>query len=312
MPITTRLQTKYVVRMIIISLVAIVLGAWGILDAISIPQRARLYERGEVYRTVKGALEIAIQQPGSDEASQKVQAAAEAVAGAFAKLRELGIDSESLPPEERAKKFTEALKARNELQWLGELLLMRGALEEASRLKPLESPSPDYQSVYEKLKGRVDETGDITKPAAYDVYIKGLVFIPCLPFGFLMLGWLLWVRRRVYRLDEDGTLHLPRSLGSWPADEIADIDMSRWMAKSVATVVHTDGRRVKLDDYVHRDVHLIVGAIASGKYPDQWDEQAKAQPEEDAEIEAEEGETAPEGAGDVDGPAGDEAGGEEK
>ena len=57
--------------------------------------------------------------------------------------------------------------------------------------------------------------------------------------------------------------------------EIFDIDMGRWMAKSVAWVVHADGRRLKLDDYLHRNVHLIVGALASERYPDEWDAEAK-------------------------------------
>ena len=39
--------------------------------------------------------------------------------------------------------------------------------------------------------------------------------------------------------------------------------------------MHVDGRRVKLDDYIYRDTHLIVGKLASERYPTEWDEEAK-------------------------------------
>ena len=75
------------------------------------------------------------------------------------------------------------------------------------------------------------------------------------------------------REEPDGTLHLPQ--GAWPQDQIADIDMSRWMAKSIVYVVHTQGTRVKLDDYKHRNLHLIIGGIASRLHPKAWDAEAK-------------------------------------
>ena len=33
--------------------------------------------------------------------------------------------------------------------------------------------------------------------------------------------------------------------------------------------------RLMLDDYKHRDLHLIIGAIASRLYPQDWDDQAE-------------------------------------
>jgi hypothetical protein len=106
------------------------------------------------------------------------------------------------------------------------------------------------------------------------------VYISCLPFGL----WMLWSHTRMmkksYRLEDDGTFHWPG--GSLAAGEIGDIDMSRWMAKSIAHVVATDGRRIKLDDYIHQSTHLIVGSLAVSRYPEQWDAQAKlVKPAED-------------------------------
>jgi hypothetical protein len=106
----------------------------------------------------------------------------------------------------------------------------------------------------------------------------------------------LKARKQHYRLDDDGTLHYvgdaQLGTGAWSAAEIADIDMSRWMAKSIAWVVKSDGTRLKLDAYVHKDLHLIIGAIASQKYPEAWDAEAKpvkkdsAQPGDSAEATA--------------------------
>ena len=47
------------------------------------------------------------------------------------------------------------------------------------------------------------------------------------------------------------------------------------MAKSTAEVIHTDGRRIRLDDYIYANMHLIVGRLASGFYPDHWTDEAR-------------------------------------
>lgn len=116
--------------------------------------------------------------------------------------------------------------------------------------------------------------GQPEKPARLD-HIMQWGFIACLPFAPYYLWVYLSTRRREYLLDDDGALHLPE-VGIWSRDEISDIDMSRWMKKSIAWVIHTDGTRVKIDDYKHRNAHLIIGAIAHRMYPEQWEIDAKA------------------------------------
>ena len=113
----------------------------------------------------------------------------------------------------------------------------------------------------------------VSEPHRYDRIIRGLIFIPLLPMAPIFLWIWYSTKRRVYQLDDDGTLHMPE--GTWTWDEIKDIDMSRWMKKSIAYVEHADGSRVMLDDYKHKNLHLIVGRIASRFYPEQWDEEAR-------------------------------------
>ncbi len=118
--------------------------------------------------------------------------------------------------------------------------------------------------------------GSVVAPSKYDRPIQWL-FILCLPFGFYYL-WKYSVmsrRARLYSLDDDGNLATPE--GSWASQEIADIDMSRWIAKTgnarttwTAKVITGDGKNVLLDDYVYQDMHLIIGKIAHRFYPDKW------------------------------------------
>ena len=124
--------------------------------------------------------------------------------------------------------------------------------------------------VVEKYKGAAPQ-----RPAAYDRPVQlWLYMVGC---GVLGAPWFLWewanAARKRYRLEDDGTLTAPE--GTFPRDQIADIDMSRWMSKSLATVRLADGRTIVLDDYKFRDMHLIVGALAVRFYPDDWTEEAR-------------------------------------
>ncbi|MCP3858835.1 MAG: hypothetical protein GY704_04225 [Phycisphaeraceae bacterium] len=90
-----------------------------------------------------------------------------------------------------------------------------------------------------------------------------------------------------WRLEEDGTLVTPD--GSFPADQITDIDMSVWMKKSIARVeVEGPTEPIVLDDYEYENVYLIVGALAHRFHPDAWTDEAKPvkddEPEDDAEA----------------------------
>lgn len=115
------------------------------------------------------------------------------------------------------------------------------------------------------------------KPAAYDRPVQlWLYMVGCGLLGTPFFVWnLISLPRqaRRWRLEDDGSLATPE--GTVPAEEIVDIDMTRWMAKSIGTVVLQDGRKVALDDYKFRDMHLIVGALASRFHPEEWTNEAR-------------------------------------
>ena len=88
---------------------------------------------------------------------------------------------------------------------------------------------------------------------------------------FLYAQWKL--TRRRFRLDDDGTLHSRE--GTFAADQLADLDMSRWMEKSIATAVTTDGMRVDMDDFLYKGVEDIVATLAARFHPGQWTRDAR-------------------------------------
>ena len=68
----------------------------------------------------------------------------------------------------------------------------------------------------------------------------------------------------------------------WTAEEIIDIDMSRWIATTgnaretwKAKAVTNDGQTIVLDDYIFENMHLIIGSLAHKFYPKQWTPIAK-------------------------------------
>jgi hypothetical protein len=125
-------------------------------------------------------------------------------------------------------------------------------------------------------------------PAAYDRAVQlWLYMVGCGVLGTPFFVWNLIVLPRTaakWRLDEDGSLSTPE--GRLAADEIAEIDMNRWMAKSIATVVSTDGRRIALDDYKFRNMDRIIGAIAQRFEPDKWTLEAKQIPQPEVVADA--------------------------
>lgn len=165
-----------------------------------------------------------------------------------------------IPAEEaRADRFDAVNSRLDELQ---RTRADRGALSDAE-VAEAEELERELQSY--------DGTPD--RPSRFDRLVQ-ILAMSCL----LGAPYFFWVlsrsRRTVYQLEPDGTLVLPDG-EKWPQASIHDLDMSRWMSKSVAVVIHADGRRLKLDDYVHAGVDKIVGRLAARLHPGRWTEDAR-------------------------------------
>ncbi|MGA1393372.1 MAG: hypothetical protein ACO38W_09480 [Phycisphaerales bacterium] len=188
-------------------------------------------------------------------------------------------------------RFSEAQKSMEEL----------AAVAETRTLRPDETES--YLAAEAVAKEFKEPP---VPPAAYDRAVQlWLYIVGCGVLGTPFFVWNLIVLPRTaakWRLNEDGSLDTPE--GSIPADQIANLDMGRWMAKSIAEVETTDGRSIKLDDYKFRGMDLIIGALAQRFAPGEWTPEAKPIPkpevvadaptrDEDGEIVASEADASP-------------------
>lgn len=291
MPVHATLKRSYSIKMLIIAVVFLVLGLWGIYDyAYAIPRKQEAAERLAIARDVRAVLAAQRNEPGyQDMLSEAREAVAQEMQQVAARLdeqvdAELGDTSRPDTDQEKIQAIQEAIKdigAESDVQWLQALMLFEAALQNPPYSTRLTGVHEAADNIAEHA---INSYGDVTPPAEFDRLMQWL-FILCLP-SLPFIGW-SWLKRKrqFYRLDEEGNLHMQQS--TWARDDIKDIDMSRWMDKSVAWVEHADGTRVKLDDVYYKDLHLIVGAIAHRLYPDTWTTDARPQdvvePGEDAE-----------------------------
>ena len=277
MAIKTKIAGRYAARIIVAAAVCAVFGLWGIYDyTIKIPRRQLLTDRLQMLEQCREALVTPQLRSGlADESKEALEAVL---------LQELTLDESSrqeradlasslefASSDEIKQKLGEIVLSRDDVRWLMILAVIEEGLKSRRDL-PLQDYPPAF-AAYQLTSTAIDVIGPVTAPAKYD-RIMQWGFIICLPFVPYFLWAFVVARRRVYELDDNNTLHMPND--AWKADQIADIDMSRWMAKSIAYVVHSNGTRVKLDDYKYQNLHLIIGAVASRLYPGRWDAEANA------------------------------------
>jgi len=197
---------------------------------------------------------------------------------------------ERIPRQEREfQEYQQALATANRFAEMNS----RGAL----------ALTAEQDAEYRASQAVIDRfaSGAPTPVAAYDRPLQLWVYmIGC---GILGTGWcvagLVRTAPRSYMLDDDGTLHAHgRRIDP---GEVTGIDMTRWMAKSIATLQVREGKPVVLDDYKFSGMHLIVGRFAHQFEPERWNADATLVKRPAAE--AAEGSTpgasggAPEGAG---------------
>ena len=277
MAITVTISKGYAWRMLIIGAACVVLGAWGVYDyAVDIPQRQQMHQQAALLELCRDALET---EQAAGQLTPEAQEAVDAVAAEMETIlnRELadGLGPEQTSPTpQQAAEVMQRFADEDSLdaQWVKMLNLIGQGLV-AERGRPLnEQDHPRAYTAYEATEAGLSGIGRVTAPGKYD-RITQWAFIACLPCAPYFFWCFFTARRRKYTLDDEGTLHAPQ--GTWSTDEITDIDMSRWMAKSTAWVVLGNGSRIKLDDYKFRGLHRIVGAIASRIHPGAWDDEAK-------------------------------------
>jgi len=254
--IHAQLAAGYWIRALLIGLMCLALGIWGLYDYIyAIPQQEEGAQRREIAQAVKVVIDDQAATPEIYEAAMEVINTSLAVY--------------TTPP---VVDTTSSIST--DAGWHVALDLWKSTLE--AMQDPGSRGSSRSLGLVTDAKAEVERAntayGDIQAPSAYDrpiqwMFIVSLVFVPYY-IRQLMLHW-----GKTYTLDQDGSFHGPH--GTVRADEIADIDMSRWMKKSVAQLVDSKGERTELDAYIYKDLHLIIGAIAHRLHPDKWTSDSK-------------------------------------
>jgi len=276
--------------------VCLVLGLWGVWDYVElIPAQERNFARAEVARAFLRVSEpilngdtstnpelvddfvLKVLDDLSVEGAASVTAEIEGLRASVTSGGRTAIDrmsaliSDRVLPDAVAEVEGDADGGSDLSKWFE---------AERAMIDAVRSPTTGAGTPTEVLKaakvsadGLLDAYGEVQQPSAHDRPVQWL-FILCLPF----VPWYLWQvlanKKRRFRLQDNGVLELPGN-DVWAPDEIADIDMHRWMKTSKAWVVHTDGRRVLLDDYVFKGIFRIVGVLAATRYPDDWTLEAK-------------------------------------
>ncbi len=246
MAIQTTLATRYWLKTIVMAIVCIVLGIWGIWDyVVAIPQAEIGAARGTILRdAVQPAM---VTDLGSEERTEAIV------------LLNISVDG----------------LGESDGDWVSSVAGFKSALLGGVSDG---TPARSFDSLYQT---ELKKYGDIVTPSKFDRPMQWL-FILCLPFGFYYLWAYTKMRKRAtaYLLDDVGALTTPE--GTWSSQKITDIDMGRWISKTgkaratwTAKVIVEDHKPILLDDYLYKDMHLIIGSLAHRFYPEEWTPLAK-------------------------------------
>ena len=204
MAITTTLQTKFALQRIFLIVISLIFGLWGVYDyQVAIPNQERLAKHGQIYLQTKIALEATPENP---ESAAGLQDAIVTVRGEMQRLLEPHAGPNPTPEQLHAAAQT--VLATDDASWFAEITVFEGALREVPRRMAGAEPSQTFQRAYDAAKIGVNQTAEISPPGKFDRATQWM-FMACLPFvPYFILGFVR-LRRNVYRLDDDGTLHAP-------------------------------------------------------------------------------------------------------
>ena len=291
--IQTRPRTRWVIQMSLMTVLCAVFGVWGWYDySVKIPMDELGYQKQVAFTNVKSGLEA--HANGEDNA---LQTAVQAVQAARQQLSESMTEGEieelkSVRQEMESQFKLELQRAQDEglvsvefnytaelgtvaqarLRWSLEIDRLAAGLLAVGQDRWARG-SDSFANFVEGVSNGITAYQKFPVPNKWNRMVQWL-FILCGPYSVVAGLQLIGGLRKKYSVDDEGNFHHPQ--GSWGATEISDIDMSRWMSKSVAKIVHADGRTAKVDDYVHQDADQIIGAIAHRLRPEEWTDHAKA------------------------------------
>ncbi|MAV54810.1 MAG: hypothetical protein CMJ28_02505 [Phycisphaerae bacterium] len=291
--IQTRPRTRWVIQMGLMTVLCAVFGVWGWYDySVKIPLDELGYQKKVAFSNVKAGLEAHANSEANalQTAADGIKVAAQQLTDSMTKseaeeLRQARGEMQSQFKEQMEQAQQEGLVsatfnfrsnlgtvARERLSWtlqVDRMIVGLALVDQGEWTRD----SDAFANFVDGVSEGVTAYQKFPVPNKWNRMVQWL-FILCGPYSLFTAFQLIGGLRRKYSVDEEGAFHHPE--GTWLANEITDIDMSRWMSKSVAKVIHTDGRIAKIDDYIHQDADKIIGEIAHRLRPSEWTDHAKA------------------------------------
>lgn len=141
------------------------------------------------------------------------------------------------------------------------------------------SLSAEERTAYEKSKKLM--AGFQPPPTPVPAWDRPLqLYVYVIGCGIISAPWFLWTlmkargrRVELTELSDAGVLR--SSNATIEVRQAIEIDMSRWMSKSIATVRGPGGASIEIDDYMLADGHKVVGFFAHRFSPAEWTTEAK-------------------------------------
>lgn len=149
----------------------------------------------------------------------------------------------------------------------------KAVLEKVTADRPLnDAEKVEYNAVQQTLTKYKEKPAE---PAAYDRPVQlWLYIVGCGVMGVPYFAFMQWqLSRKRFRLGDDGSFECAE--GKFTAAQVTGIDMSRWMAKSIATVQVEGGLAIALDDFKYKGVEDIVAHFAARFEPGKWTSDAR-------------------------------------
>jgi hypothetical protein len=245
MTIETSLKKGWIIRAMVMIILGYGFAIWAYYDAtVAYPARGETYAQLREEYWLR-ALDSPTLAPGRvaeprqrlaelNERVRNQEALSEAEQAERAWLRALKVIGELDRAPERVSGPSEAWLAENPDAITGPMGRLLELSERISRMKGQPKPLNSY---------------DI--PSQWVILAVGLLI-----GTWSLVGFIRGARHKYTYDTETGTLTADDE--TITADEMKDVDKSRWQKKSIAYLVTKDGRRIKLDDWIYAHTEDIV------------------------------------------------------
>lgn len=154
-----------------------------------------------------------------------------------------------------------------------------------ARVRNGETLLGDESRTYNTLKAKYPQPP--TERTDMDVMFQRWGIMPlCLGISVLFVATWGISARRVYTYNDDGSLVAPE--GTFTADEMTGIDMTRWMSKSIAMLEINGGPKgggqaVKLDAWIYAELEDVIDSLNRRFHPEEYrTEPSNAENDEDS------------------------------